>query len=483
MDSSPKDQRDEAKGRSPEPVQPMGKLKHGSSFDSVDEEGDDEGQSESEAFLLPRDGGASTGSAQGIDSSKEDLARLRKEKRLAMNRVSARNRRKRKKMLIETLEGQVATLKTANRQHHLANESLQAKVRQLENDLSVARATIRQLTTSAGASSTSTLQQQQQQSLMQSPPQPLPPQHQQPQQYGTTFTAAAAAGGGGNLGSNLTTAGLGKNPGATGATGIGSTNAASSVDFQRMEMAAAQNDWDRTMRQQAHLQQLARLQGGGGGGAGTSPRVSGAGMIRNSSGLGLSNSGMAGYGVSAGADEAILQQQILAAQAASRDRTFNSMISHHGVPYSSSGNTGMHPNPLLNTVRDNLLCFMDNMNKVETSSAGTMRTISFLCPRKTLSTRVYFVLYTYHSSLLNFSQLAGPRPTSDFGFTEHTRLESETARLPDALMAQPHQQSDSSLQFQQHVQASAQPQSFNDQQLIEELLRQHHQEQHRKSLG
>jgi len=336
-------------GRPPEQAQAMGKLKQASSAGS-DEEGDDEGNSESEAFLLPRDGGASTGSAQGgVGSSKEDLARLRKEKRLAMNRMSARNRRKRKKVLIETLEGQVDTLRTSNQHYQLTNESLQAKIRQLENDLSVARATIRQLTTSQGASSTTTQQQQQHhqqqhhQHLMQPPTQPLPPQNQQPQQYGTTFAAAAAAAAGGTIGSNL---------GATSTTGLGNTNASSSVDFQRMEVAAAQNDWDRTMRQQAHLQQLARFQGGVGGGGGTSSGVSGAGMIRNNSALGLSNSSMGGYGVSAGADEAILQQQILAAQAAGRDRTFNSMMSHHGVPYSSSGSTGMHPNPLLNTVRE-----------------------------------------------------------------------------------------------------------------------------------
>lgn len=71
-----------------------------------------------------------------------DLSRLRREKRLAMNRESARARRKRKKVLLETLEQQVADLAKRNQRFQLANETLSAKVHQLESELSVARSTI-----------------------------------------------------------------------------------------------------------------------------------------------------------------------------------------------------------------------------------------------------------------------------------------------------------------------------------------------------
>jgi aspartyl aminopeptidase len=70
--------------------------------------------------------------------------------------------------------------------------------------------------------------------------------------------------------------------------------------------------------------------------------------------LGVSpGSGVArgGFGVSAGTGEAILQQQILAAQQASQERTFNTMMSS-SMPYTGNVNTGMHPNLTpLNTVR------------------------------------------------------------------------------------------------------------------------------------
>jgi hypothetical protein len=68
----------------------------------------------------------------------------RREKRLAMNRESARNRRQRKKMMIQSLDDQVAKLRESNQLLQTTNDSLTARIRVLENDLAVARATISQ---------------------------------------------------------------------------------------------------------------------------------------------------------------------------------------------------------------------------------------------------------------------------------------------------------------------------------------------------
>jgi hypothetical protein len=70
------------------------------------------------------------------------LTRLRRQKRLAMNRESARARRKRKKCLIETLEEHVAELTQKNRRYQIATETLTSKVNKLESDLTLARSTI-----------------------------------------------------------------------------------------------------------------------------------------------------------------------------------------------------------------------------------------------------------------------------------------------------------------------------------------------------
>jgi bZIP transcription factor len=61
----------------------------------------------------------------------------RREKRLAMNRESARARRKRKKVLIESLEEQVAGLTEHNRSLSAMVEALVGKVRQLESELAL----------------------------------------------------------------------------------------------------------------------------------------------------------------------------------------------------------------------------------------------------------------------------------------------------------------------------------------------------------
>lgn len=94
--------------------------------------------------------------ADGDDSDLESVedhagdpeaTKQRREKRLAMNRESARARRKRKKLLLESLEGQVAELLKQNQRYKIANEALGGQVAQLEAELSVAKSTIAMLTT------------------------------------------------------------------------------------------------------------------------------------------------------------------------------------------------------------------------------------------------------------------------------------------------------------------------------------------------
>ena len=75
----------------------------------------------------------SGGGAGGVDSAR--LEQLKREKRLAMNRESARARRRRKKIRLETLEQQAEDL---NQRHHslmLSNQQLKTRVAQLEGEL------------------------------------------------------------------------------------------------------------------------------------------------------------------------------------------------------------------------------------------------------------------------------------------------------------------------------------------------------------
>lgn len=85
----------------------------------------------------------------------EELERLRREKRLAMNRESARARRKRKKFLMESLESRVEEMNQRNQRLTRANETLRNQVNHLEAELSVSRSTIAVLTQDrSGPSST-----------------------------------------------------------------------------------------------------------------------------------------------------------------------------------------------------------------------------------------------------------------------------------------------------------------------------------------
>lgn len=77
----------------------------------------------------------------------ESMARLRKEKRLAMNRESARNRRKRKKVLIQSLESQVSEVSKSKEELKSENEKLSNRLQAVETELQIANATTASLIT------------------------------------------------------------------------------------------------------------------------------------------------------------------------------------------------------------------------------------------------------------------------------------------------------------------------------------------------
>jgi hypothetical protein len=87
--------------------------------------------------------------SEGGGEMMENLARLRREKRLAMNRESARARRKKKKVLIESLETEVAELTKSNQTLQLSNDTLAEKVRLLETELAVAQSVAARLAASS----------------------------------------------------------------------------------------------------------------------------------------------------------------------------------------------------------------------------------------------------------------------------------------------------------------------------------------------
>ena len=64
-----------------------------------------------------------------------NLERLRKQKRLAMNRESARNRRKKKKVRMESLEEQMEALVQVNKGLSDTNAALKARINMLETEL------------------------------------------------------------------------------------------------------------------------------------------------------------------------------------------------------------------------------------------------------------------------------------------------------------------------------------------------------------
>lgn len=88
--------------------------------------------------LSEDDKDGSDGSSDEKDDKIDGLRQLKRAKRLAMNRESARARRKRKKMLIESLETQVSDLSTSNQNYKL-------RIATLEQELAVSRQTIASL--------------------------------------------------------------------------------------------------------------------------------------------------------------------------------------------------------------------------------------------------------------------------------------------------------------------------------------------------
>jgi hypothetical protein len=88
---------------------------------------------------------------QALISADSGTLKVRREKRLAMNRASARARRRRKKDLLDILSAQVTDLKHQNQAQQGANETLNARVEQLEAALSQAKTTITAITSSSGA--------------------------------------------------------------------------------------------------------------------------------------------------------------------------------------------------------------------------------------------------------------------------------------------------------------------------------------------
>jgi hypothetical protein len=86
---------------------------------------------------------------QGDSSNTNELSRVRREKRLAMNRSSARARRKRKKTLLDTLANQLTDITKRNQTFQRTNDTLRARVEQLESALAQAQATISTLVVEA----------------------------------------------------------------------------------------------------------------------------------------------------------------------------------------------------------------------------------------------------------------------------------------------------------------------------------------------
>jgi myosin heavy subunit len=89
---------------------------------------------------------------QGDSSNPNELSRVRREKRLAMNRASARARRKRKKVLLDSLANQLTDITKQNQTLQRSNDTLRARVEQLEPLLAQAQATISALVLQAGPS-------------------------------------------------------------------------------------------------------------------------------------------------------------------------------------------------------------------------------------------------------------------------------------------------------------------------------------------
>ena len=110
-----------------------------SSKEELSSEEEDNGQSEDDEL----DNG------HNLEHQGDELSRARREKRLAMNRASAKARRKRKKALLDSLANQVLDLTKRNQALELTNKTLRARLEQFESALAQAQATITALVAEA----------------------------------------------------------------------------------------------------------------------------------------------------------------------------------------------------------------------------------------------------------------------------------------------------------------------------------------------
>jgi bZIP transcription factor len=159
--------------------------------------------------------GRSTEKGVGSSTNLDKYTTTRREKRLAMNRESARNRRQRKKVLVQTLEEQSSDLRKSNKELQSTNESLVAKVSALENELAIARRTIGQLASTSGMTNAAAhesasnamsfqINQLQNQQYFQQHQQPAPQHAQliQQQMFGPVYTNTFGGTATGNVSTN-----------------------------------------------------------------------------------------------------------------------------------------------------------------------------------------------------------------------------------------------------------------------------------------
>lgn len=123
---------------------------------STDEDEDDGEEDDGMEGSVNKDlGESSTASATCTDSKEKNISdsndnstkqssflSMRREKRLAMNRASARARRRRSKVLLSSLSSQVSNLTQENQALRERNEKLNERIEQLENALKHAHTTI-----------------------------------------------------------------------------------------------------------------------------------------------------------------------------------------------------------------------------------------------------------------------------------------------------------------------------------------------------
>jgi bZIP transcription factor len=79
--------------------------------------------------------GSASATARRVRGYDQQLQQLRRKRSLQMNRETARARRKRKKMLIDTLEQEVADLTKSNQQYQVTLGNLTMRVSQLDQPL------------------------------------------------------------------------------------------------------------------------------------------------------------------------------------------------------------------------------------------------------------------------------------------------------------------------------------------------------------